>query len=455
MSFPKGFLWGAATASYQIEGGWREGGKGPSIWDDLTHDREGFILDGSTGDEACDHYHRFREDAALMASLGIRNYRFSVSWPRILPDGTGKVNPEGIRFYSELVDCLLRHGIRPFVTLYHWDLPRAIHQRGAWLNDDMPEWFAAYVRAVALALGDRVKDFFTINEPQCIIGLGYSSCEHAPAVKMPVRDLVRMSHILMKCHGKAVQALRETVPGVRVGYAPCSGPVLPASGRPEDVEAARRACFAVSSDPERFMWSPAWFSDPVMLGEYPEDALSAFGQYLPHGWERDLSLIHQPLDCYTQNIYNGNLTVRAADNALGYEEVPYPVGGERTLMGWPVTPDALYWGPKFLYERYRTPILISENGMSCHDWVFPDGRVHDPNRTDYLRRYLSSLSRAIADGTDVRGYFCWSLLDNFEWKFGYTQRFGLVHVDYATQKRTPKDSALWYKKVMETNGDGL
>ena len=455
MSFPKDFLWGAATASYQIEGGWREGGKGPSIWDDLTHERRGFILDGSSGDEACDHYHRFREDVALMAGLGIRNYRFSVSWPRILPEGTGRVNPEGIRFYSDLVDCLLEHGIRPFVTLYHWDLPRGIYQRGAWLNEEMPEWFAAYVREVALALGDRVKDFLTINEPQCVIGLGYVSCEQAPAVKLPARDIVRMSHILMKCHGRAVQVLRETVPGVRVGYAPCSGPVLPASEKPEDVEAARRAYFAVPGDPERFTWSPAWFSDPVMLGGYPQDALSAFGHLLPEGWEKDLSLIHQRLDWYTQNIYNGNLTVRAADNARGYEEVPYPVGEERTLMGWPVTPDALYWGPKFLYERYRTPILISENGMSCHDWVFPDGRVHDPNRTDYLRRYLSSLSRAIADGTDVRGYFCWSLLDNFEWKFGYTQRFGLVHVDYATQKRTPKDSALWYKRVMETNGDGL
>ena len=455
MSFPKGFLWGAATASYQIEGAWNEGGKGPSVWDDLTHDRPGFILDGSTGDEACDHVHRFREDVALMASLGIRNYRFSISWPRVLPEGTGRVNDAGIRFYSELVDCLLENGIRPFVTLYHWDLPRALHERGAWMNEEMIRWFAEYTRVIALSLGDRVKDFLTINEPQCIIGLGYVHAEHAPAISCPTRDIVRMSHILMRCHAEAVRVLRETVPNVRVGYAPCSSPVLPETESPADIDAARRAYFSVNPDPRALTWGPAWFSDPVMLGRYPEDALSMYGQYLPRGFERDLDSMHPRLDFYTQNIYNSNLTVRAADNPVGYETVPYPMGGERTLMGWPVTPEAMYWGPRFLYERYQTPILISENGMSCHDWVTPDGKVHDPQRIDFLRRYLLSLRRTCEDGADVRGYFYWSLLDNFEWKLGYTQRFGIVHVDYATQKRTPKDSALWYRSVMAENGANL
>ena len=455
MPFPKDFLWGAATASYQIEGAWQADGKGPSIWDDLTHDRKGFIDDGSTGDEACDHYHRWREDVALMAALGIRSYRFSIAWPRILPEGTGRVNEAGLRFYSDLVDCLLENGIRPFVTLYHWDLPRALHERGAWLNEDMISWFCEYTRVVAQALGDRVKDFFTINEPQCILGLGYLRPEHAPAIPHPARDVVRMSHILMRCHAEAVRVLRDTIPGVRVGYAPCSSPVMPASGDPADVETARRLYFSINPDERSFTWGVTWFSDPVLLGVYPEDGLSRFGQYLPRGWERDLEDMHPALDFYAQNIYNGYLTVRAADCPEGYEAVPYPVGGKRTLMGWPVTPEALYWGPRFLWERYRTPILISENGMSCHDWVTPDGCVHDPNRIDFLREYLGALRRASEDGVDVRGYFYWSLLDNFEWKLGYTQRFGLVHVDYATQRRTPKDSALWYRHVMETNGAEL
>ncbi|MCR4706895.1 MAG: beta-glucosidase [Clostridiales bacterium] len=455
MAFPKDFLWGAATASYQIEGAWDAGGKGPSIWDDLTHDRPGFIDDSSTGDTACDHFHRFREDVALMASLGIRNYRFSISWPRILPEGTGHVSDAGIRFYSELVDCLLRHDIRPFITLYHWDLPRAIHERGAWLNEEMIRWFGEYTRTVALALGDRVKDFFTINEPQCIIGLGYSIGEHAPALSFPTRDIVRMSHILMRCHAEAVRVLRETVPSVRVGYAPCSSPVLPATEKPEDIAAARSAYFSVNPDPKGLTWGPAWFSDPVMLGQYPEDALSRYGHFLPRGFERDLDVMHPTLDFYTQNIYNSNLTVRVADTPSGYETVPYPQGGERTLMGWPVTPEALYWGPRFLYERYHTPILISENGMSCHDWVTSDGKVHDPNRIDFLRRYLSCLRRTCEDGIDVRGYFYWSLMDNFEWKLGYTQRFGIIHVDYASQKRTLKDSAYWYRDVIMQNGSCL
>ena len=455
MSFPKGFLWGAATASYQIEGAWNEGGKGPSIWDDLTHDRCGFILDGGTGDTACDHYHRFREDVALMAELGIQTYRFSISWPRILPEGTGRVNPEGLAFYSDLVDCLLAHGIRPCVTLYHWDLPRAIHERGAWLNPEMPAWFAGYVRTVAAALGDRVKDWITINEPQCVIGLGYASAEHAPAMPASDRDLVQMAHMLMKCHGEAVRVLRECVPGARIGYAPCSNPTIPLTDSPEDIEAARRAYFAVSRDPRAFLWQVSWFSDPVLLGRYPEDGLKDHGQYLPEGWERDLELINQPLDFYAQNIYNGNALISAAPNKRGFAEHPFPIGQARTLMGWPVTPEALYWGPRFLYERYHLPIVITENGMSCPDAPSDDGSVHDPNRIDFIGRYLRQLRRAIEDGTDVRAYYYWSLLDNFEWKLGYTQRFGLVHVDYQTQRRTPKDSAYRYREIIQSNGEAL
>ena len=452
MGFPKNFLWGTATSSYQIEGAVNEDGKGRSIWDDFSHVKEN-IQDRSNGDVACDHYHRFREDVKLMAEMGVKNYRFSICWPRILPEGTGQVNEAGVRFYSELVDCLLEHGIRPFVTLYHWDLPSALHRRGAWLNDDIPEWFAEYTRVVAQALGDRVKDFFTINEPQCIIGLGYDLGIHAPGIPMPVADRVRMIHNLLKSHGRAVQTLRECIPGVRVGYAPCGDPAIPASDAPADVEAARQAYFSVRPESRSLSFSVSWYSDPACLGVYPEDGLRYFGQYLPKGWEKDMALIHQPMDYYAQNIYQGKCWRAGAEGKP--ELVRWPAGFPRTAIGWPVTPEALYWGPKMLYERYGLPIIISEDGMSCHDTVSLDGKVHDPNRIDFEQRYLRQLRRAIEDGVDVRGYFYWSFLDNYEWAYGYTERFGLVHVDYQTLQRTPKDSCLWYRQVMETNGENL
>ncbi len=451
MGFPKDFLWGTATSSYQIEGGVYEDGKGLSIWDEFAH-TPGKINDGSSGDVACDHYHRFREDIALMAQMGIRNYRFSISWPRILPEGTGRVNAAGVRFYSELVDCLLEHGIRPFVTLYHWDMPTALHRKGAWLNSDMPEWFAEYTRAVATALGDRVKDFFTINEPQCIIGNGYTNADHAPGVIYSLGDKVRMIHHLLKAHGRAVQVLREVIPGVRVGYAPCSTPPMPATDDAADVEACRQQYFSMPEADRGLGWNVAWYSDPVCLGTYPEEGLKRFGRYLPEGWEKDMALIHQPLDYYAQNIYQGRL-FRVGEK--GAEAVPFPTGQSKTALNWPITPDALYWGPKFLYERYGLPIIITENGMSAHDAVSLDGEVHDPNRVDFLHRYLLALRRAVEEGVDVHGYFCWSFMDNFEWAFGYQERFGLVHVDYQTQKRIPKDSCKWYKTVIERNGDNL
>lgn len=451
MAFPKDFLWGTATSSYQIEGGVTEGGKGPSIWDDFTA-QPGKIMDGSDGSVACDHFHRFREDVALMAKMGIRNYRFSISWPRVLPEGVGRVNEEGLQFYSDLVDCLLENGIRPFCTLYHWDLPRTLHEKGAWLNPQMPDWFEEYTRVVARRLGDRVKDFFTINEPQCVIGLGYGNGEHAPGIHFPVQDQVRMIHNLLRSHGRAVKALREEVPGVRVGYAPCGSPGIPLTGSEADVNAARQAYMSVPTDERGLCWNVTWFSDPVVLGRYPEDGLRVYGKYLPEGWEKDMAEICQPMDYYAQNIYQG-IVWRAGAN--GPERVEKPQGYPRTAIGWPITPEVLYWGPRFLYERYGLPIVITENGMSCHDAVSLDGRVHDPNRIDYLHRYLTCLRRACDDGVKVAGYFYWSFLDNFEWAYGYTERFGLTYVDYQTQERIPKDSCLWYRDVMAENGASL
>ena len=452
MGFPKSFIWGAATASFQIEGAWDEDGKSPSIWDEFCA-QPGRILDRSDGKTACDHYHRYEEDVALMAEYGVRNYRFSVSWPRILPEGTGRVNEAGVDFYNRLIDCLLEHGIRPWMTIYHWDLPACLQEKGGWLNEQMPEWFAEYTGVLAERFGDRVKDFITINEPQCIVGLGYTAGVLAPGLKLDVRDQVVICHNLLKSHGRACRVLRQKVKDVRVGYAPCGGPAIPKDeNSPADVEAARKAYFATGEKSPAF--SVAWFSDPAILGVYPEDGLEHFGQYLPEGWQEDLKLICQPLDFYTQNIYEGQ-EIRAADNAEGYETVPGPKGYPRTACGWPVTPRALYWGPRFLWERYRLPFMISENGMSCHDWVMTDGKVHDPNRIDYLHRYLKELRRACSDGVDVRGYFCWSLLDNFEWAKGYTERFGLVYVDYATGERIPKDSLAWYAETIRANGENL
>ena len=451
MSFPKDFIWGTATASFQIEGAQEEDGKSLSIWDEFC-EQPGKILDGSDGSVACDHYHRFREDIALMADRGLKHYRFSVSWPRILPEGTGKVNEAGVAFYNQLIDCMLEHGIRPWLTIYHWDLPACLQRRGGWLNDQMPDWFAEYTGVLAERFGDRVKDFITINEPQCILGLGYAFGDHAPGLKLGIRDQVIACHNLLKSHGRACQVLREKVPDVRIGYAPCCGPAIPEDeSKPEDVDAARKAFFSVIANP---CFSLTWMSDPVILGSYPEDGLEIFGKYLPEGWQQDMPLICQPLDFYTQNIYRGEV-FRAADNDQGWEKLPLPQGYARTAIGWAITPRALYWGPRFLWERYRVPFMISENGMSCHDFVMLDGKVHDPGRIDYVRRYLRELRRASEDGVDIRGYFYWSFMDNFEWGYGYTERFGLVYVDYATGERIPKDSLDWYAETAAANGENL
>jgi len=451
MGFREDFIWGAATASYQIEGAACEDGKGESVWDRFSHE-PGKIFGGHTGDTACDHYHRFREDVALLAELGIKNYRFSISWPRIFPEGTGQVNEKGIDFYNRLIDALLEKDIRPFVTLFHWDFPSALQARGGWENPDSPKWFAEYASLCARRFGDRVKDFLPFNEPQAFVGAGYSGGVHAPGLRLPLSSTVPITHNVFKSHGLAVKALREQAQGCRVGFGSCGDSCIPASENQSDIEAARKAYFTAENGD--WLSNIAWWCDPPMLGRYPEGAVSDLGKYLPAGWEKDLETIHQSVDYYCMNIYTGRL-IRAAENHRGYETVPYPPGTPRMAIGWYVAPDALYWGPRFLYERYRTPFIITENGMSCHDAVSLDGKVHDPNRQDTLQRCLRAYRRSIEDGVDGRGYFQWSFLDNFEWALGYSERFGMVYVDYGTQKRTVKDSALWYKQVMKCNGANL
>lgn len=448
MKFSKDFMWGTASASYQVEGAYLEDGKGLNIWDAYCQDGNR-IAHGENGNVACDHYHRFREDVAMMKKMGIRYYRFSISWTRVLPDGTGKVNEKGLQFYSDLVDELLANDIEPLVTLFHWDYPLALHEKGGWLNRESSDWFAEYAKIVVDALSDRVQYWMTINEPQVFIGCGYATAKFAPFQKLQVRDLTRMSHNVLLSHGKAVQVIREYAKKKpTVGFAFATPCCTPENESPEAIEAARQKSFSVTKD--RFPFEISWWADPIMLGSYPQEAYEVIGKDMPEIQAGDMEIISQPVDFYGVNIYES----KANDNPYGYAENA-SIGCARTQMGWPVTPEVLYWSPKFLYERYGKPVLLSENGMAGHDWVQLDGKVHDPSRIDFMKRYLRELCRSAEDGAAVMGYMYWSIMDNFEWADGYDKRFGLVHVDYQTQKRTIKDSGYFYRDVIATNGDAV
>jgi beta-glucosidase len=448
--FPEGFLWGAAMSSYQIEGAIDEDGKGRSVWDVFCK-KPGAVFEGHTGDIACDHYHRYKDDIALMKALGIASYRFSVSWPRVMPEGTGTVNQRGLDFYRRLVDELLNNGIAPMCTLFHWDYPQALYERGGWLDRDSADWFAAYTEVVADQLGDRVKVWAPQNEPQCFIGLGMLDGLHAPGDKLAFRDYLMAAHNAMRAHGKSVQALRAHAPGARIGYVVQCQLGQPASDRPEDIAAAREATFWVR---ERHPWHNAWWMDPVLLGVYPEDGLAAYGADVPAWKSSDLDEIKQPLDFIGLNLYRADTYRRGADGKP--EPVPVPPGYPRSGVDWQtITPSCLYWGPRFMHERYQLPIEITESGLSTRDQVFLDGKVHDVQRVDYMHRALLELARAIADGVPVSSYYAWSLLDNFEWAEGYKQRFGMIYVDHQTQTRIPKDSYDWYRQVIASHGRSL
>ena len=449
MGFKKNFVWGTATASYQVEGAAKEDGRGESVWDVFCHEPNR-VACGHNGDVACDHYHRYKEDIRLMQSLGIKAYRFSISWTRLFPEGTGQPNQKGVQFYSDLIDELLACGIEPYITLFHWDYPYALYQKGGWLNDESVNWFADYAAFVVQAYSDRVKHFITFNEPQCFIGLGYLSGVHAPGLKLFYRDIFKMCHNVLKAHGKAVIQMRKAAKQpICIGYAPTCNADYPEKETPENIEAVRKRFFACPDLSPDVMWNVSWWSDPVVLGKYPEDGLEKYKDYLPEITEEDMALISQPIDFYGQNIYNGHqITLDEAGNALCPERA---AGFPKTAVQWPVTPECLRWGPRFLYERYHLPVIITENGMSAHDCISLDGQVHDPNRIDFLHRYLTQLEKAADDGVDLEGYFLWSFMDNFEWQLGYTERFGIVFVDYETQKRIPKDSAYWYQNWIEAH----
>lgn len=450
--FRDDFVWGVASSAYQVEGRDPEDGCGKNIWD--TFAEEGRILDGKDAYTACDHMHRYKEDYKLMKLLGIKAYRFSMSWARILPEGTGRVNEKAIAMYRDMILSMKENGIEPYITMYHWEFPQALQDKGGWLNEDVIQWFGEYAKVVAENFSDICEYFITLNEPECFVGLGHLSGVHAPGLKLPYKDVFKISHNALRAHGQAVINLRKYASRpIKVGYAPTCGMAYPATDSPEDIEAARKTLFGFHQPMDNWTWNVAWFNDPVFLGKYPEEGLKKFAEYLPEITDEDMELISQTLDFMGQNIYNGYMMRQGEDGEPEY--VDREAGAAKTAAGWPVTPECFYYGVKFLYERYHLPLYITENGMSCHDDVSLDGRVHDPNRQNFLDLYISALQRANDDGADVRGYFLWTFLDNFEWDKGYTERFGIVYVDFKTQKRIVKDSAFWYQKIIESNGREL
>jgi beta-glucosidase len=429
--YPDGFLWGAATSAYQIEGAAHEDGRGESIWDRFCA-TSGRVRNGDDGGIACDFYHRHREDVALLGELGATAFRFSIAWPRVLPEGRGRVNQAGLDFYDRIVDDLLAVGIRPFVTLYHWDLPQALEDVGGWPARETAEAFAEYVDVVAQRLGDRVGHWATHNEPYCAAWLGYGIGYHAPGRADAGNGVAALHHILLS-HGLAVDVLRRECPQSEVGIVLDSWPTHPATDGPHDEAAAweadgfrNRLCF-----------------DPVLRGCYPEDVLDRLGDAAPPIRDGDLERISTPIDFLGVNNYSRSIVSAGSD---GRRSDGPPANAPTTALGWEIYPDSVYEVLTRLHSEYAAPPLyVTENGAAFPDVRRHDGRVEDPDRISYLEQYLGAVARAIAEGVPVKGYFVWSLLDNFEWAHGYSQRFGLVYVDYPTLERVPKASFSWYR----------
>lgn len=440
IAFPERFIWGAATSAYQIEGAWDEDGKGESIWDRFSH-TPGKIENGDTGDVACDHYHRWREDVALMKEIGLQAYRFSIAWPRLLPEGQGRVNPPGLDFYDRLVDALLEAGIEPFVTLYHWDLPQALQDQGGWLVRTTAEAFVEYADLASRILGDRVKRWITLNEPFVSAIVGYLEGRHAPGHSNLDEALVAAHHLLLG-HGWAVSVIRRNSSGAQVGIALNLSGQTPASPSAVDRAAAWQRDGVVNR----------WFLDPLSARGYPADIVQYCGNPMDFVQAGDLEAIAVPLDFLGVNYYmRGVVRSDVVPEAENAPRTVFP-NSKRTEMGWEVYPEGLYEILGRVHFDYRFPALyITENGAAYPDRIGPDGQVDDPLRVSFLKRHLAAAARVIATGVPLRGYFVWSLLDNFEWAHGYSKRFGLIYVDYQTQQRTLKTSAHWYRRVIAAN----
>ena len=442
--FPNGFLWGTATASYQVEGAANEDGRAPSVWDTFSH-TPGKVVNNATGDIANDHYHRYKEDVQLMKALGVTAYRFSIAWPRVFPQGSGQPNPKGLDFYNRLVDELVASKIEPFATLYHWDLPQALQDRGGgWESRDTSKAFADYAGYVAERLTDRVKHVFTINEFGAFVELGYRLGIHAPGLKLPPGRFNQTRHNAVLGHGLAVQAIRaKAKPGTRVGLAENMTVCAPVIESKEHVDAAVRATRELN----------AQYLTVIEEGNYTDAYLKATGPDAPKFTPEDLKAISSPLDFVGINIYTPAYVRADASSPVGFAVVPHPPSFPHMASSWLyVGPEALYWGPRHVANIWGVKeIYITESGCSSSDIPAKDGRVYDTDRVMYLRNYLTQLQRGVSEGVPVRGYFLWSLMDNFEWADGYTNRFGLHYVDYATQKRTPKLSADFYREVIARN----
>ena len=444
-SFPPGFLWGTATSAYQVEGAVDEDGRGASIWDNFSH-VPGNILDRSNADRASDHYHRFKDDVALMKQMGAKAYRFSIAWPRVFPQGTGTPNPKGLDFYHRLVDELLANGIEPYATLYHWDLPQAMQDRcGGWQSRDTGKAFADYAGHVAGALSDKVKHFFTINECGRFVESGYGGGSDAPGVKLPQAGINQVRHNVALAHGLAVQAIRaHGRAGTKVGPAENIVVCVPAIETPENIRAAENATRELN----------AGYLTVMLEGRYTDAFLAYAGANAPKYTTDDLKIISSPVDYVGLNVYLPNHYITAAEDVHGFTVLPWPDSFPHMSAPWlKIGPEALYWAPRHVAKLWGVKqIYITENGSSASDQLTAGGDVQDLDRIMYLRNYMSQLRRATAEGVPVRGYFLWSLLDNFEWTDGFDKRYGLVHVDFETQRRTPKLSAQFYRDVIAKNG---
>jgi len=440
--FPRDFVWGTATSSYQIEGAVNEDGRTPSIWDTFSK-TEGKTYKGHTGDVACDHYHRYKEDVEILKEIGVKAYRFSIAWPRIFPE-EGKYNPKGMDFYKKLIDELQKRDIVPAATIYHWDLPQwAYDKGGGWLNRESIKWYVEYATKLFEELGDAIPLWITHNEPWCSSILSYGIGEHAPGHKNYREALIAAHHILLS-HGEAVKAFREmNIKGSKIGITLNLTPAYPASEKEEDKLAAQYA--------DGF--ANRWFLDPIFKGNYPEDMMELYSKIIGEFdfiKEGDLETISVPIDFLGVNYYTRSIVKYDEDSMLKAENVPGP--GKRTEMGWEISPESLYDLLKRLDREYtKLPMYITENGAAFKDEVTEDGRVHDDERIEYIKEHLKAAAKFIGEGGNLKGYFVWSLMDNFEWAHGYSKRFGIVYVDYETQKRILKDSALWYKEVIQKN----
>ncbi len=439
--FPKNFVWGTATAAAQIEGAAFEDGKGESIWDRFCR-IPGKVINGDTLDVACDHYHLYKQDFALMRKLGIRNYRMSVAWPRLYPNGDGSLNQKGLDFYNRLIDSALKHDITPWVTFYHWDLPQALEDIGGWRVREIPERFSIYANTLVKALGDRVKNWITLNEIPCFIGLSYERGEHAPGAREPARVVNQAYHHALLAHGYAVQAVREHGGRkARVGLTHNPDIAMPVIENEATIAAAQQ-CFARDN---------AHILAPIFEGRYPTEYLRRTGADRPVWQKGDFELISQPTDFLGLNVYTGYF-VRRGPRGAG-ERLPFPPQYPQGAQGWLLhAPQSIYWVMRHCKNLYGVnEFYVTENGAGYDETPSASGEVLDLHRRDYVRNYLVNVHRAIKEGYGCKGYFLWSFIDNYEWAWGYDKRFGIVHNDFKTQKRTPKLSALWYSEVMRAN----